>query len=136
MHHRWQVYIPLCANTYLSYFLSLLIPDRPMKKNLPPRERCQRWLMIHCLPWLIASSAYAQTATPITWQSAANAPTSRYEAEGIAVGSKLYALGGFTDNTNKATKRCDAYDPATDTWTQLADMPEAVTHSGTAVDGN
>src|SRR5207244_2043049 len=33
-------------------------------------------------------------------------------------------------------KRSDVYDPKTDTWTQIADLPKRLTHVGVAVDGH
>jgi N-acetylneuraminic acid mutarotase len=75
----------------------------------------------------------------IQWQAVAPSPVDRAESLGAVVNGKLYVLGGyFTDSQNRvrARVRCDVYDPATNTWTQLGDQPEAITHSGIAVDGS
>ncbi|WP_052351645.1 NPCBM/NEW2 domain-containing protein [Deinococcus pimensis] len=76
----------------------------------------------------------------LSWSNAPSAPINRFEAQGAAVNGRLYVLGGFdrmpsTDYIPRVTARSDALDPATGTWERLADMPEAVTHAGTAVDG-
>jgi len=44
-------------------------------------------------------------------------------------------LGGFHTPSLSATPRVDVYDPATDAWTRLADMPANVTHHTAALDG-
>ena len=69
------------------------------------------------------------------WTPAAPAPLARYEAQGVAVGGRLYVFGGFYTARIEATSRVDAYDIASDTWVRLADMPEAITHAGQAEDG-
>jgi N-acetylneuraminic acid mutarotase len=55
---------------------------------------------------------------------------------GAVVNGKLYVFGGYVDTTFKPTRRSDAYDPATNTWTRVADLPVGSTHAGTVVDGN
>src|SRR5262249_14401162 len=68
----------------------------------------------------------------------APSPIARSEAVGAAVGGKLYVFGGISGRGGNysypVTARSDVYDPATDAWTQLADMPEAFTHSVGTVD--
>jgi N-acetylneuraminic acid mutarotase len=74
----------------------------------------------------------------ITWEERAASPVRRAEANGATVDGKLYVFGGYvTDPTGHivAQYRCDVYDPATNQWTRLGDMPENFTHSGIAVDG-
>ena len=76
-------------------------------------------------------------AIALHWQQVANSPVPRLEASAVTVGSKLYVFGGYNESSPNwlATKETDAYDPATNTWTRLADMPEGLTHIGTATDG-
>jgi N-acetylneuraminic acid mutarotase len=75
--------------------------------------------------------------THIDWQTVAPSPVARAEASGTVVNGKLYAFGGYVvqDGAIIAQSRCDVYDPATNTWTRLGDMPENFTHAGIAVDG-
>jgi hypothetical protein len=73
--------------------------------------------------------------TQITWSAVASAPIPRAEGGAAVVGGKLYAFGGYTDTTWTPTARVDAYDPATNTWQQRADLPVAATHMGVATDG-
>jgi len=75
--------------------------------------------------------------TTLDWSRLADRPLGTSEAHGELVGGKLYTFGGF----NWATACCTpwrfafVYDPATDEWSPLADMPEGVTHAGTTTDG-
>jgi N-acetylneuraminic acid mutarotase len=91
-----------------------------------------------------APSAEASAATPVgpvvdtftkvTWDTRAASPIVRAESLGGAVGGKLYVFGGFSGDEGPV-KRSDAYDPATNTWTRIADMPTRLTHAGTVIDG-
>lgn len=73
------------------------------------------------------------------WRRGTSAPIMRAEAVGASVGAKLYVFGGIngpgSDYAYPVTARSDVYDPATDTWTRLRDMPEAFTHTNVTVDG-
>jgi hypothetical protein len=73
--------------------------------------------------------------TTINWSTVAAAPIGRHEGGSAVVGGKLYAFGGYTDNTFTPTARVDAYDPSTNTWQQRANLPVAATHMGVATDG-
>jgi N-acetylneuraminic acid mutarotase len=56
------------------------------------------------------------------------------------VNGRLYVLGGFHGTIGHdeyiAVPRGDAYDPATNKWARVADMPEPFTHAHGAVDGS
>jgi N-acetylneuraminic acid mutarotase len=77
----------------------------------------------------------APFATTLSWSTRASSPVPRGEAETAVFDNKLYVFGGYTDFTATNSTRCDVYDPATNTWTRIADMPVGVTHGGTAVVG-
>ena len=70
----------------------------------------------------------------ITWSTRAAAPIDRAEALKAVVDNKIYVFGGFND-ANGPVKRSDVYDPAANTWTQIADLPTRLTHAGVAVEG-
>jgi N-acetylneuraminic acid mutarotase len=83
--------------------------------------------------------AEAPTGTTITWQAVAPNPFKRAEALGGVVNGKLYVMGGLYSGGSGsilATARCDVYNPATNTWTRLKDMPERITHAGQVVVGD
>jgi N-acetylneuraminic acid mutarotase len=50
------------------------------------------------------------------------------------VDNKIYVFGGFSGDAGPV-KRSDVYDPAANTWTQIADLPTRLTHAGVAVEG-
>ena len=72
----------------------------------------------------------------MVWSTKAYNPQVRFEAVGGAADGKLYQFSGFYTccNTILATARCDAYDPATDVWTPLTSIPQAITHCGQVAD--
>ncbi|WP_415831328.1 kelch repeat-containing protein, partial [Deinococcus frigens] len=77
-------------------------------------------------------------ALAVKWLPRTNAPTTLYEGQGAAVNGELYVFGGFDRNVNDkptATRAASAYNPATDRWRKLRDIPDFVTHAGVAVDG-
>ncbi|MGI8607340.1 MAG: kelch repeat-containing protein [Gaiellaceae bacterium] len=90
-----------------------------------------------------ATTPAAPDSTRIAWQNFATSPVTRHEAAGIAVNGKLYAFGGFSAGNTPCegltgsciTKVAHVYNPATNTWSRLANMPEGVTHAGIASDG-
>ena len=69
------------------------------------------------------------------WVPVADAPIGKYEHAGMAVGGKLYSLGGFYNTSIQATTKSEVYDPVANRWTAIRDMPEPVTHAGQATDG-
>ena len=74
-------------------------------------------------------------AFTIDWTEGADAPLARFEGQSAVVGGKLYIVGGYTDGSVvPKTFEADVYDPATDTWEQLPDMPRPITHAGTVAD--
>ncbi|PNY82786.1 hypothetical protein CVO96_00815 [Deinococcus koreensis] len=75
---------------------------------------------------------------PLAWTPRAAAPSTLYEGQGAALGARLYVFGGYDRNLNGrpiATRAARTYDPATDRWAALPDVPEFLTHAGVAVDG-
>lgn len=60
------------------------------------------------------------------WQQCAPMPTPRWSLMVCAVGGKLYALGGIsgTGNNRRALGVVEAYDPKTDSWESVGQMPD------------
>ncbi len=78
--------------------------------------------------------------TTFTYAPIANQPYKVSEAQGIAVGGKLYTFGGFDLSGAKAcctpTDRAYLYDPVKNSWTPIANMPDrGATHAGMTSDG-
>src|SRR5438094_817312 len=75
------------------------------------------------------------SAGSFVWQTKAPNSLVRFEGVGGAAGGKLYQFSGFyTFSHLLVTAQCDAYDPGTDIWTRLTDMPQATTHCGQVAD--
>jgi N-acetylneuraminic acid mutarotase len=64
------------------------------------------------------------------WRKKTDMPTPRYALSSCVIDGKVYALGGLMltfamATPAMATAAVEAYDPAADTWTKRANMPEA-----------
>ncbi len=60
-----------------------------------------------------------------TWAKKADMPTARFGFQTYLVRGKIYAIGGTTVMSN-ALKTVEEYNPVSDTWRKLGDMPEAL----------
>ena len=50
-------------------------------------------------------------------------PTARFDTPLALVHDKVVIAHGGKTSRNHGTKRCEAYDTVTDTWTRIADLP-------------
>jgi N-acetylneuraminic acid mutarotase len=76
----------------------------------------------------------SSTFTQVNWTAKKSSPIGRAEALKGTVDGKIYVFGGFS-GAEGPVRRSDVYDPAADTWTRIADLPERTTHAGVAVVG-
>lgn len=93
----------------------------------------------------LANNSFAQNFTTITWTTAASQKYNVSEAQGKVVNGKLYSFGGFDSQkpTFTPTKRAYVYNPVTNLWSAIADLPftpksdssGGITHAGIATDG-
>jgi N-acetylneuraminic acid mutarotase len=63
------------------------------------------------------------------WTTKAPLPRARWSGAGVALRAKLYVIGGFArkpDGTETVVRTTSVYDPATDTWTRVPPMPDAI----------
>ncbi len=94
----------------------------------------------HTATPLPTATAAAPTATPPPsptptsgpWQEMARMPTSRSEMSAGVIDGRIYVPGGWGNGFDQSIA-LEMYDPATDTWTKLADLPFHVNHHATAV---
>lgn len=72
------------------------------------------------------------------WAVAAPSPVARHGGASAVVNQKIYVFGGYgADGSNFIPQRAShVYDPATNAWTALPDMPDAITHAQAAVIGS
>ena len=85
-------------------------------------------LLTGSLVGVVISVSAAYGFTNIKWTTVEPSPIGRTEAQGAVVDGKLYAFGGNV-------LRSDVYNPATNSWRRIADLPKRITHAGTAVVG-
>ena len=81
------------------------------------------------------SSAPSSVWPALKWKEATPSPFARVESPAAVVKGKIYLFGGFTDDL-QASNRVDVYDPTSDSWARLKDMPTGVTHLNPAQDGS
>jgi non-specific serine/threonine protein kinase len=62
------------------------------------------------------------------WEQRAPMPLPRTEVSAATVGKEIVVLGGFTSDRG-ASRRVDAYSPATNRWRRLPDLPIGVHHA-------
>lgn len=76
--------------------------------------------------------------TALNWTSEVSATEAASESLSAVVDGKFYVFGGFNTNdfVSSTSQRVSFYDPATNTWERLANMPTQLTHSPTVVDGH
>ena len=79
----------------------------------------------------------AEGTSLFDWSAKQEALVATFEAQGLAVGEYLYVLGGFTAEQPviAATTLAQKYHLASDTWSSVNALPEAITHAGIAADG-
>ena len=81
---------------------------------------------------LITTAVLAQVPTVGgTWETLAPMPDRRTEVSVTTDGERLFVLGGFTPRLVGASAPLPvySYDPATDTWSRLTDLPDGVNHA-------
>lgn len=66
----------------------------------------------------------------LTWTPAADLPNARNHVGAVAVDGLIYAIGGQYKSNEQTGNQDDVhrYDPSTDQWTQLADLPQPTGH--------
>jgi len=65
------------------------------------------------------------------WVALAPMPEARNHFSAVTHGGKIYAIGGqYRHDTNpQDLKLAHVYDPGTDTWAQIADLPKGLSHA-------
>ncbi|NWL89547.1 hypothetical protein DMN77_18525 [Paenibacillus sp. 79R4] len=61
------------------------------------------------------------------WVKKTDMPTARAGLSAVVYNNKVYVIGGYLDvgTTLQRTNKVEVYDPSTDTWTEVANMPTA-----------
>jgi len=94
-----------------------------------------RGIALSCLVLAGLSAAglsHSQSPGPQgSWSSKAALPTKRFEVGVVALGGKVYVVGGES-NGKQASQLNTEYDPATDSWRERAPIPHETSHAGVA----
>lgn len=77
---------------------------------------------------------FNEFGSSIVWEEITPAPIARAEALTATIDGKLYVFGGFSGSAGPVA-RSDVYDPITNEWTRLPDLPRRLTHAGVATVG-
>ncbi|MFF4244856.1 carboxypeptidase regulatory-like domain-containing protein [Streptomyces sp. NPDC001822] len=89
----------------------------------------------HAGPALIAHN-YVHDPAVGSWTQIADMPALRKDATGAFLNGVLYVVGGLDYSAGPSPRTASttyAYHPASDTWTRVADLPQAVSLAATAV---
>ena len=77
-----------------------------------------------------AATGLVEVYDPLTnrWEKGADMPTERGETDAVVIGGKIYVLGGYTwlkvpGLAERFVTRIEEYNPKTDKWRKLPDMP-------------
>lgn len=79
----------------------------------------------------------ANPTTPLgtlSWSTRAANPRARSEGFGGVVNGRFYTFGGYIDTTYKPTAAAHVYNPSTNAWSALRNIPVATSHVATAND--
>jgi N-acetylneuraminic acid mutarotase len=80
-----------------------------------------------------SSSSSSFTTKSLHWKAKATNPLKREEGQSAVYNGKLYEFGGYHDDF-QATTRVDRYDPKSNKWSRMRDMPYKITHAAVAPD--
>lgn len=72
---------------------------------------------------------------PAEWRALPALPVPQQENAVVALGGKIYAIGGFGPSS-QATTAVAVFDPQTKSWSAAAPLPQALHHVNAAVVGN
>lgn len=87
-----------------------------------------------------AGGGKVQVYNPLsnTWTLRTDMPFAAGSSSSALINGKVYVAGGivYTGSSGSTTNRVAMYDPATDTWTEKAAMPQGRNHAASATDGS
>ena len=81
---------------------------------------------------ILANPSKSQPDT--TWTPLPDMPEGKWEPGVINIDSKLFVFGGYKEGVI-SSKRSEYFDPISRTWTQIQELPSAITHMNMVLDG-
>ena len=94
------------------------------------------WLSLAAALLVTASCSAAPRQPAGTWQQAGRLLTPRDDFGLVAVGGKLWAVGGMTGARGNVLDLVESFDSELDRWSAEASMPTARSSAGVAVVGD
>ena len=70
----------------------------------------------------------------MNWDQLPDMPVAKWEPASLVLDDKLYVSGGYGDRI-MSSKKIHVFDPADGTWTELQDLPSAISHVNLVPDG-
>ncbi len=74
------------------------------------------------------------TAEELAWKKLPDMPVGKWEAGTVVLDDKLYFFGGYTKGV-RSSKLSHIFDPKDNSWTQIQDLPSAISHMNAVLDG-
>jgi N-acetylneuraminic acid mutarotase len=71
----------------------------------------------------------------LNWERLPDMPAGKWEPASLVIDDKLVVLGGYADYI-MSSRRVDLFDPADNSWTQLQDLPSALSHVNLVTDSD
>ena len=68
------------------------------------------------------------------WTPLPDMPEGKWEPGVINIDNKLFVFGGYKEGVI-SSKRSEYFDPVEGTWTQIQELPSAITHMNMVLDG-
>ncbi len=137
-----QMALPPVSPAWLPDAPTLAVGILATSKEAPPFTAIWDYLMVE--PGMDAALTAIPSATPAPtaetpalpvcdFRTGTPVPVAHYMGQVVVYDGRAYLLGGFTEGL-VALNRLDVYDPASDQWSQGADLPHAVTHQAALLD--
>ena len=68
------------------------------------------------------------------WEKLPDMPVEKWEPGTVVLDDKLYLFGGYTESVT-SSKLSYVFDPRDNSWTQIQDLPSAISHMNMVLDG-
>ena len=69
----------------------------------------------------------------VEWEKLPDMPVEKWEPGTVVLDDKLYFFGGYTAGV-RSSKLSHVFDPQENTWTQIQDLPSAISHMNMVLD--
>ena len=88
--------------------------------------------ILFCSIFVLNAAAHSQSNGE--WRALPDMPVGKWEPGTVVLDDKLYVFGGYTFGV-VSSKRAEFFDPKDGSWTTIQELPSAITHMNTILDG-